>query len=380
MIALTSNYQLKPMIMTRLCVLIFACAVTLFTAGNLNASAWTSWNTDYVPAAGDDQQQFTVSGTVTDASTGEPMAGVTVLVKGTSTGKLTDASGKFTLTLPSRDAVIIFSFIGYTTQEVNVTAGATLNIRLVTEEQKIDEIVVVGYGTQKKESVVGAITQVSNATLMQAGAATITNAIAGKLSGVLTIQQRGEPGNNTAEIYVRGVSSWNGSAPLVLVDGVERDFSQLDPNEIATISVLKDASATAVFGAKGANGVIVVTTKRGSLGKPKMDLSVSYGVLKATRIPDHIDSYTTMTMYNYALMNEGGTYFSQLIPEWQLQEYKNPSTPLNALRFPNVNWFDVCTKPFPPHPWQTLTYRAVPNLQNTSLTSGTSTKDRSSTG
>lgn len=348
MIALTSNYQLKPMIMTRLCVLIFACAVTLFTAGNLNASAWTSWNTDYVLAAGDDQQQFTVSGTVTDASTGEPMAGVTVLVKGTSTGKLTDASGKFTLTLPSRDAVIIFSFIGYTTQEVNVTAGATLNIRLVTEEQKIDEIVVVGYGTQKKESVVGAITQVSNATLMQAGAATITNAIAGKLSGVLTIQQRGEPGNNTAEIYVRGVSSWNGSAPLVLVDGVERDFSQLDPNEIATISVLKDASATAVFGAKGANGVIVVTTKRGSLGKPKMDLSVSYGVLKATRIPDHIDSYTTMTMYNYALMNEGGTYFSQLIPEWQLQEYKNPSTPLNALRFPNVNWFDVCTKPFSP--------------------------------
>ena len=343
-----SSYPLKLTIMTRLCVLFFICAVTMFTAGNANASAGSVAYGDYALAVGDEQQQFTVSGTITDATTGEPMAGVTVLVKGTSTGRLSDESGKFSVTLPSREAVLQFSFIGYTTQEINVTAGSVVNVKMTSEDTKIEEIVVVGYGTQKKESVVGAITQVNNATLMQAGATTVTNAIAGKLSGVLTIQQRGEPGNNTAEIYVRGISSWNGSAPLVLVDGVERDFSQLDPNEINTISVLKDASATAVFGAKGANGVIVVTTKRGSLGKPKMDLSVSYGLLKATRIPDHIDSYTTMSMYNVALMNEGGTYFSQLIPDWQLQEYKNPSTPLNALRFPNVNWFDICTKPFSP--------------------------------
>ncbi|MBP7731589.1 MAG: SusC/RagA family TonB-linked outer membrane protein [Bacteroidales bacterium] len=334
--------------MTKLCVLFFTCVVTLFTTGNLNVSAGDISNENFITVGFEEQQQFTVTGTVTDASTGEPMAGVTVLVKGTSTGRLTDENGKFTIVLPAREAVLQFSFVGYSTQEMSVTAGSNVSVRMQTEEQRIEEVVVVGYGVQKKESVVGAITQVSNATLMQAGAATITNAIAGKLSGVLTIQQRGEPGNNAAEIYVRGVSSWNGSAPLVLVDGVERDFSQLDPNEINTISVLKDASATAVFGAKGANGVILVTTKRGTLGKPKMDLSLSYGLLRATRIPEHIDSYTTMSMYNVALMNEGGTYFSQLIPEWQLQEYKNPSTPLNSLRFPNVNWFDECTHPFSP--------------------------------
>ena len=322
--------------------------MTLFTTGNLNVSAGDISNENFITVGFEEQQQFTVTGTVTDASTGEPMAGVTVLVKGTSTGRLTDENGKFTIVLPAREAVLQFSFVGYSTQEMSVTAGSNISVRMQTEEQRIEEVVVVGYGVQKKESVVGAITQVSNATLMQAGAATITNAIAGKLSGVLTIQQRGEPGNNAAEIYVRGVSSWNGSAPLVLVDGVERDFSQLDPNEINTISVLKDASATAVFGAKGANGVILVTTKRGTLGKPKMDLSLSYGLLRATRIPEHIDSYTTMSMYNVALMNEGGTYFSQLIPEWQLQEYKNPSTPLNSLRFPNVNWFEECTHPFSP--------------------------------
>jgi len=125
---------------------------------------------------------------------------------------------------------------------------------MVTETKQIDEVVVVGYGTQKKESIVGAITQVNNAALMSSGATTVTNAIAGKLSGVLTIQTQGEPGSNAANIYIRGVSSWNGSAPLVLVDGVERDFTTLNPNEINTISVLKDASATAVFGAKVQTG------------------------------------------------------------------------------------------------------------------------------
>ncbi len=138
---------------------------------------------------------------------------------------------------------------------------------------------MVGYGVQKKESVVGAITQVDNVALMRSGSSNVTSAIAGKLSGVLTIQQSGEPGNNDSQIIIRGLSSWNGSEPLVLVDGVERDFSDLDPNEINTLSVLKDASATAVFGAKGANGVIIVTTKRGALGKPKLDVTASYGPL-----------------------------------------------------------------------------------------------------
>jgi TonB-dependent SusC/RagA subfamily outer membrane receptor len=179
-------------------------------------------------------------------------------------------------------------------QEVKVGAQSVYNITLADETVGVEEVVVVGYGVQKKETVVGAISQVDGVALMRSGTSNVTSAIAGKLSGVLTMQSQGQPGSNDSEIIIRGLSSWNGSAPLVLVDGVERDFTELDPNEIQTISVLKDASATAVFGAKGANGVIIVTTKRGKLGKAKLDMSASFGLQKATRIPDHIDSYTTM--------------------------------------------------------------------------------------
>ena len=329
-----NSHWLKPMIITKLCILFLICSMTSVSA---------------IPVFADDfgaLQQNTVKGTVKDATTGEALIGVSVVVKGTTTGQLTDINGKFTIPVADKEITLLFSFIGYTTQELVATPGSDLNIAMATTLTQISEVVVVGYGVQKKESIVGAITQVNNATLMQAGATTVTNAIAGKLSGVLTIQQQGEPGANNANIYIRGLSSWNGSSPLVLVDGVERDFSMLNPNEINTISVLKDASATAVFGAKGANGVIVVTTKRGNLGKPKMDFTATYGFEKATRIPPYIDSYTTMNMLNVAHMN--GQQFTDLTPQWQLDQYKNPTTPLNALRFPNVNWFDVCTYPLAP--------------------------------
>jgi TonB-linked SusC/RagA family outer membrane protein len=341
-----SNYWLKLTIMTKLCVLLLICTMTTVSAGTVYSSAGKSVTSGYSLSTMSDEQQYTVTGTVIDATTGEAMAGVTIQVKGTTTGQLSDANGKFTLKIPDREAILQFSFIGYTPQEIRVTQGSIVNVKMVSSEQQISEIVVTGYGVQKKESVVGAITQVNSATLMQAGATNTTNAIAGKLSGVLTIQQQGEPGANSASIYVRGLSSWNGSAPLVLVDGVERDFAMMDPNEISTISVLKDASATAVFGARGANGVIVVTTKRGSLGKPKMDFSFAYGLQKATRIPQNVDSYTTMSLLNMAFMN--GQQFTTLITNDALQQYKNPTTPLNALRYPNVNWFDVCTHPFAP--------------------------------
>ncbi len=205
---------------------------------------------------------------------------------------------------------------------------------------------VVGYGTQKKESVVGAITQVNNQALMLSGTPNVTNAIAGKLSGVLTIQQSGEPGADDSEVIIRGVSSWNGNTPLTLVDGVERDYRDLDPAEINTVSVLKDASATAVFGARGANGVIIITTKRGSLGKPQMSFSSSYGLQKATKIPDFIDSYTTMSMLNTARMN--GQQFQLLTPQGTLNEYRNPSTQLNSLQYPSVDWFGLMAKKFAP--------------------------------
>jgi TonB-linked SusC/RagA family outer membrane protein len=341
-----SRRCLKLAIMIKLCVLLLICTMTTVSAGSVYTPVSDNPGTGFTLTGLNNDQQGNVTGTVKDASTGEALAGVTVLVKGTTTGQITDQAGKFSVKITDREAVLVFSFIGYTPQEIRVQQGSVVNVSMVTETKQIDEIVVVGYGTQKKESIVGAITQVNNATLMQAGATTVTNAIAGKLSGVLTIQTQGEPGNNAANIYIRGLSSWNGSQPLVLVDGVERDFSLLNPNEINTISVLKDASATAVFGAKGANGVVVVTTKRGSLSKPRMSFTGSYGLEKATRIPDYINSYTTMSMLNVARMN--GQQFTDLTTADVLREYQSPSSALNSLRYPNVNWFDVCTNPFAP--------------------------------
>ena len=200
---------------------------------------------------------------------------------------------------------------------------------------------VVGYGVQRKESVVGAISQVDNKSLVNSGTANITNALTGKLSGVTSIQSSGQPGENDATLLIRGVSSWNGSAPLVLVDGVERDFADLDPNEVETISVLKDASATAVFGAKGANGVIIVTTKVGETGRPKMNLSVEYGLDIPSDLPEHISSYTTAQLLNVAKKNTGDW---SLYTDRELQEYRSPSSRINALRYPDNDWFDLLMK------------------------------------
>lgn len=286
-----------------------------------------------------------ITGIIVDDK-GEPIIGANVWIKGTTTGATTDIDGKFSLKVPSLNVTLTVSFIGYQSQEIKPGKRTNLRIEMSENTELLQEVVVVGYGVQEKESVLGAITQVGNKSLMQSGTTDITSAIAGKLSGVLTMQQSGQPGSTTNDIIIRGVSSWNGSKPLVLVDGVERDFSDLDPNEVNTISVLKDASATAVFGAKGANGVIIVTTKRGVEGKPKLDFSASYGMQIPTRIPDHIDAYQTMSMYNVAKMNQGK--FQDLKSQQQLNEYRRPSSQLNSLLYPDVNWFDLLTRDFAP--------------------------------
>lgn len=291
------------------------------------------------------QEKKNVEGKIVDEK-GEPVIGANVVIKGTTMGIVTDIDGHFSLQVPSANSTLSVSYLGYKTIEIKATPGKLMVITLRENTEQLEEVVVVGYGVQKKESVAGAITQVGNESLMKAGTSDITSAIAGKLSGVLTIQQTGQPGNTTNEIIIRGVSSWNGSSPLVLVDGVERSFDDIDPNEVNTISVLKDASATAVFGAKGANGVILVTTKRGNEGKPKLDFSASYGMQIPTRIPDHTDSYTTMSMYNVAQMNQGN--FQKLMSAEEMNEYRRPSSRLNTLRYPDVNWFDLLTREFAP--------------------------------
>jgi len=181
---------------------------------------------------------------------------------------------------------------------------------------------------------------------VESGSSNITTAIAGKLSGVMTIQTSGQPGQNDAEIIIRGVSSFNSNAPLVMVDGVERDFASIDPNEVAGISVLKDASATAVFGAKGANGVILVTTKQGSEGKPRMELSFSKGFSSAINTMNHVSAYETISLMNTAFKNDMN--FEGIVSDAILAEYKNPSSRLNALRYPDIDWMKELTNSFAP--------------------------------
>jgi TonB-linked SusC/RagA family outer membrane protein len=285
---------------------------------------------------------ITVRGSVSDES-GERLIGVTIYVN-ESVGTVTDVNGEFVLANVDEQAILTVSSVGFETQNISLVGRTSLSIVMSSSLKELEEVVVVGYGVQKKQSVVGAISQVNNETMIKSGYSNVTSSLTGKMSGVTVMQQSGEPGANAANIMIRGLSSWNKSNPLVLVDGVERDFSNMDPNEIQTISVLKDASATAVFGARGANGVIIVTTRRGSVGKPKFDISASYGLNKATGIPKHIDSYTTMSMLNVARMNE--QQFTQMLPDHILEEYRNPSSPIKALQYPNVNWFEEISNPY----------------------------------
>ncbi len=296
-------------------------------------------NMGEVPAQAGPQipPDVTVQGVVSDDI--GPVAGVAIIPDGkTGAGVITDIEGRFSITVP-RGTTLKISSIGYNEVSISAEENRSLRIALQESTQQLQESIVVGYGIQAKESVVGAISQISTEAVVDAGSTNITHAIAGKLSGVLTMQSSGTPGANDAEIMVRGISSWNGSSPLVMVDGVERSFSDLDPNEIASISVLKDASATAVFGAKGANGVILVTTRTGNGSKPKLSLSVSHGFNFAARLPEHVSAYETAVAYNVAMKNSNS--FSELYSDYDLSQYKKPSTKLNAIRYPDNNWYDL---------------------------------------
>lgn len=299
------------------------------------------------PQAQASQSKVTVKGTVKDAH-GVPVVGAAVIIRGQASqgGQITDLDGNFSITVP-QGSVLEVSCMGYVTYQLKAASDAAVAIVLEEDSQLLSEVVVVGYGTQRKESVVGAITQISTEEIVSSGTTNVTNAIAGKLSGVQTYQKGGQPGADNATILIRGVSSWNGSAPLVMVDGVERDFNSIDPNEIETLSVLKDASATAVYGAKGANGVILVTTRTGNEGKASMHLTVEAGVSSPTRLPDHISSYDVGLLANEAMKNSGK--YSQLFSDAILAEYRHPSSRLNSIRYPDTDFYDLLINDFVPN-------------------------------
>ncbi|MBM6720377.1 carboxypeptidase-like regulatory domain-containing protein [Bacteroides gallinaceum] len=221
------------------------------------------------------QQGMTVRGIVLDDD-GEGIIGASIVVKGNkSIGTISDFDGNFQLTVPNEKSILVISFVGMKTREVKVSRS-NMRITLEDDSQELDGVVVVGYGQQKKASVVGAITQTTSKVLERSGGVSdLGSALTGNLPGVVTTASTGMPGEEDPQILVRGMSSWNNTAPLILVDGIERPMAGIDINSVASISVLKDASATAVYGVKGANGVILITTKRGSEGKATINAGAS---------------------------------------------------------------------------------------------------------
>ena len=282
-------------------------------------------------------QTITVRGSVTDALTGEPLIGATVSAKGTSTGTVTDIDGNFQLELTERKTLTV-SYVGYQSKDVAVKSAANLKITLEPDAKAVDEVVVVAYGQQKKVTVTGAITNISGNELLKSPVASLGNAISGKLPGVSTVQYSGAPGADDPNIFIRGQASLNGSNPLILVDGVERSFTQIDPNEVADITVLKDASATAVYGVRGANGVILVTTKRGTEGKTHISATTSWGLQTVTNFIKFANSATYAITFNRARLTDGSNpRFSDEV----IQHFWDHDQPLI---YPDVDWIDYMMK------------------------------------
>ena len=289
-------------------------------------------------------QNVQVTGTVTDTQ-GEPVPGVTVIQKGTTNGTITDFDGKYALSVSS-GSVLVFTFVGLEAKEVPVGNQRVIDVEMASAMYDLNEVQVVAYGQQKKVSITGAITSVDSEELLKSPTASVANSLAGKVTGLSTIQFSGQPGADDPTIYVRGVASLSEgrSQPLMIVDGVERSFMQLDANEIESVSVLKDASATAVYGVRGANGVIIVTTKRGEKGAAKISTSFSTGVQQPTRLLEFADSYTYAMRYNEAQLNDDPSLTADQL-RFSPEALNAFSTGSDPQIYPNTDWVDYILKP-----------------------------------
>ena len=278
------------------------------------------------------QQQKSVSGKVTD-STGGSLPGVSVVVKGTTTGTITDANGNYSLANVPGNATLQFSFVGMKGQEMTVNGKSTIDVTLADETIGIEEVVAVGYGTQKKATLTGSIATVDTKAIKTSTNNNIVNILAGKLSGLRVTQRSSEPGDYGTDYDVRGFG-----APLVVVDGVPRsDFNRIDPNEIESVSVLKDASA-AIYGVKGGNGVILITTRRGQKGTTEFNFSSTYGLVSPTKIPRFCNAYEYATLTDESYLNGNGTppYSKEI-----LEQYKNGT-------LPSTDWYGLTVNKYSP--------------------------------
>ncbi len=302
-------------------------------------------------------QQVTIAGKVIDPD-GIAMPGVNVTVKGTTLGVMTDVDGKYSIKVGDSNATLIFSFVGYTSEEIAVQGRTQIDLTLTTDIKKLDEIVVVGYGTQKRVTATGSVVSAKGDEISQSPGTNLTNNLVGRLPGLTAVSRSGEPGSDGATLRIRGSNTLGDNSPLVVVDGVaNRGMERLNPNDIETITILKDASA-AIYGSQAANGVILITTKRGKLGKPKVSISLNGGFNQPTRIPKMADASQYATMLNeiaYYKNPTGGRNQKYSVDD--ITKYGDGSDPWGH---PNTDWFGEVFKP-----WSNQ------NHENVSISGGT---------
>lgn len=303
-------------------------------------------------------QQFEIKGRIATAGDGLPLPGATVMEKGTDNGVISDLDGNFSIQVANDDAILVISYIGYTIQEIPVAGKTVFEIFLEEDSSSLDEVVIVGFGKQKKISLTGAVSTIDVDDIKNNPTASISNALAGNVPGIMGMMQSGQPGKNISEFWIRGISTFGGgSNPLVLVDNIERDLNELNIEDIQSISVLKDAAETAMYGSRGANGVILITTKRGSAGKIQINFKDEFIYNTRTITPDFVDGVTYASLLNEARItrNEG--------PIYQPEELEILRLGLDPDLYPNVNWKDRLLRD------GAMTYRANLNLSGGGETS-----------
>jgi len=285
-------------------------------------------------------QGISITGTVTD-DVGDPVPGVNVVVKGTTTGVITGSDGRFSITVPNEDAVLAFSFVGYASQEIAVGDQRTINVTLEVDARELEEVVVVGYGVQRKITVTGSISSVDGNLLTKSPAISVTNSFAGRLSGVFATNRSGEPGSNVSNVLIRGQRTLGTNSPLYVIDGVwgRGTYNELDPNDIENVTVLKDASA-AIYGARAANGVILISTKRGVIGKPKINYSMNVALTQPTRMIKLANAAEYATAYNALMFQQG---LPERYTDEQIAKFGDGSDPFN---YPDTDWVKETIKKF----------------------------------
>ena len=297
------------------------------------------------------QAQQVISGVITDEA-GIPLPGATVFIVETNEGVVSNFEGEYSI-VAEKGSALQFSFVGLIPQQITVDDRTTINVTLIEDAIGLAEVVVIGYGQKTKVTVTGAISSVSSEELLKSPVTSVTNTLAGKMTGISAIQNSGQPGADEASLYIRGIATLNDASPLIIVDGVERPFSQIDVEEIESVTILKDASATAVYGVRGANGVIIVTTKRGEVGKAKISVSSSFGFQEPTMMLDKSNSLIYALGHNERNVNDGNPASTNVFTDDVLQIFEDGGNIL----FPDMDWYDYMFRDYAPQSKTNLTIR-----------------------